>query len=192
MNGRREDLVKNKKDNVSEPLPKELEEHLEESTEEFVEEKDEKDLLLAQVKELNDKLLRTQAEMQNVRRVAGEEVTRARLFGIEALVREFLVVGDNIQMAFKACQDKADIKAVSDGLELTLKLFEDSLETAGVIPVDPKLEPFDPDKHEAISVVEDGKKDANTVVEVIQRGFTIQNRILRPAKVIVTKNSKKK
>lgn len=151
-----------------------------------------KDLLLAQIKGLEDKLLRAQAEIQNVRRVASEEITRARLFGVDSLVREFLVVGDNIQMALKTCEDAAEIKAIREGLELTLKSFEDSLETSGVLPLDPDKENFDPEKHEAISVLEDNKKEPNTIVEVVQRGFTIQNRILRPAKVIVTKKTEKK
>ena len=75
---------------------------------------------------------------------------------------------------------------------MTLKSFEGSLETAGILPLNPEKEPFDPKKHEAISVIEDDKQEANTVIEVIQRGFTIQNRILRPAKVVVTKKPEEK
>ena len=88
--------------------------------------------------------------------------------------------------------NEANIEAIREGLELTLKSFEVSLETAGIIPINPKQEAFDPEKHEAISVVEDNKKDPNTIIKVIQRGFTIQDRILRPAKVIVTKKTDKK
>ena len=147
--------------------------------------------LLAEIEALKDKLLRAQAEIQNVRKVATQEVTRARLYGIDSLAREFLIVGDNIQLALKTCEDDVDSSAIKEGLELTLKSFEDSLQTVGVLPVDPYEDNFDPQKHEAISVIEDNKKKPNTVVDVVQRGFTIQERILRPAKVVVTKKVEK-
>ena len=169
-----------------------VEEKPEETNEVAVEELDEEVSLEAQVEDLNDKLLRAQAEVQNVRRVAGQEITKARLFGVESLVREFMSVGDNLLRALSSCEEESDNSLIKEGLELTLRSFEGSLETAGVIPINPEGEIFDPEKHEAISVVEDDKKEANTVVEVIQRGFTIQNRILRPAKVVVTKKSDKK
>jgi len=155
----------------------------EEETEESLEEK---------VLELKDQLLRAHAEVQNVRRVAGQEITKARLYGAESLAREFITVGDNIQRALESFGQEADIKSIKEGLELTLKSFEDSLETAGILPISPKGDPFDPEKHEAISVVEDSQEEPNTVIEVIQRGFTIQNRILRPAKVVVTKKADNK
>ena len=147
--------------------------------------------LLAEIEALKDKLLRAQAEIQNVRKVATQEVTRARLYGIDSLAREFLIVGEYIQLALKTCEDDVDSSAIKEGLELTLKSFEDSLQTVGVLPVDPYEDNFDPQKHEAISVIEDNKKKPNTVVDVVQRGFTIQERILRPAKVVVTKKAEK-
>ena len=162
-----------------------------EDTEEQAEEEVEKSLE-EQVDELKDQLLRAQAEVQNVRRVAGQEITKARLYGVESLAREFIAVGDNIQRALESCGEEAEISSIKEGLELTLKSFEGSLETAGILPVNPKKESFDPEKHEAISVVEDDKQEENTVIDVIQRGFTIQNRILRPAKVVVTKKPEKK
>ena len=180
------------KDLVEEKPEETNEEAVEELDEEAVEELDEEVSLEAQVEDLNDKLLRAQAEVQNVRRVAGQEITKARLFGVESLVREFMSVGDNLLRALSSCEEESDNSLIKEGLELTLRSFEGSLETAGVIPINPEGEIFDPEKHEAISVVEDDKKEANTVVEVIQRGFTIQNRILRPAKVVVTKKSDKK
>lgn len=168
-----------------------LDEQLDESHEKPVEEEAELSLE-QQVDDLKDQLLRAQAEVQNVRRVAGQEITKARLYGVEFLAREFLVVGDNLQKALESCNEKAEIDSIKEGLELTLRSFEDSLETAGIVPLSPDGESFDPEKHEAISVVENDKKEPNTVIDVIQRGFTIQNRILRPAKVVVTKKPDKK
>ena len=168
-----------------------LDEQVDESDEKPVEEEVELSLE-QQVKDLKDQLLRAQAEVQNVRRVAGQEITKARLYGVESLAREFIAVGDNIQRALESCEEDAEISSIKEGLELTLKSFEGSLETAGILPLNPEKEPFDPEKHEAISVIEDDKQEANTVIEVIQRGFTIQNRILRPAKVVVTKKPEEK
>lgn len=191
MLDRRIDLSNEDKENGLDQEEDLLDEQLDESHEKPVEEEAELSLE-QQVDDLKDQLLRAQAEVQNVRRVAGQEITKARLYGVEFLAREFLVVGDNLQKALESCNEKAEIDSIKEGLELTLRSFEDSLETAGIVPLSPDGESFDPERHEAISVVEDDKKEPNTVIDVIQRGFTIQNRILRPAKVVVTKKSDKK
>ena len=143
------------------------------------------------IEDLTDQLLRTQAEIQNVRRISSQEVTRARLFGIESLALEFLLVGDNLQRALDSSKEENDIGSIVEGLELTIKSFEASLESAGVKPIDPEGEIFNPEKHEAISIIEDEKIEENSILEVIQRGFTIQDRILRPARVVVSKKPKK-
>ena len=191
MLDRRINLTNKEKENGLDQEEDLLDEQVDESDEKPVEEEAELSLE-QQVEDLKDQLLRAQAEVQNVRRVAGQEITKARLYGVEYLAREFVVVGDNLQRALDSCNEKAEISVIKEGLELTLRSFEDSLETAGIVPLSPDGESFDPERHEAISVVEDDKKDPNTVIDVIQRGFTIQNRILRPAKVVVTKKSDKK
>ena len=191
MLDRRIDLSNEEKENGLDQEEDLLEDQVDESDEKPVEEEAELSLE-QQVEDLKDQLLRAQAEVQNVRRVAGQEITKARLYGVEALAREFVTVGDNLQRALESCNEKAEISVIKEGLELTLRSFEGSLETAGIVPINPDGEAFDPEKHEAISVVEDDKKEPNTVIDVIQRGFTIQNRILRPAKVVVTKKSDKK
>ena len=191
MLDRRINLTNKEKENGLDQEEDLLDEQVDESNEKPVEEEAELSLE-QQVEDLKDQLLRAQAEVQNVRRVAGQEITKARLYGVEYLAREFVVVGDNLQRALDSCNEKAEISVIKEGLELTLRSFEGSLETAGIVPINPDGEAFDPEKHEAISVVEDDKKEPNTVIDVIQRGFTIQNRILRPAKVVVTKKSDKK
>ena len=191
MLDRRIDLSNKDKENGLDQEEDLLDEQLDESHEKPVEEEAELSLE-QQVDDLKDQLLRAQAEVQNVRRVAGQEITKARLYGVESLAREFMVVGDNLQRVLESCNEKAEIDSIKEGLELTLRSFEDSLETAGIVPLSPDGESFDPERHEAISVVEDDKKEPNTVIDVIQRGFTIQNRILRPAKVVVTKKPDKK
>ena len=147
----------------------------------------EEESLLNKVEELSDQLLRSQAELQNVRRSASQEITKARLFGVESLAREFLTVGDNLERALDSCSKEKVSDIIIEGLQLTLKSFESSLQSAGIEPVNPEGESFNPDHHEAISIIEDIEKEENTVIEVIQKGFIIHNRILRPAKVVVSK-----
>jgi molecular chaperone GrpE len=140
-----------------------------------------------QIEDLQEKVLRAQAEVQNVRRIAAQEVTRARLYGAESLAREFLSVGDNLQRALDSSEEATDLNSMKEGLELTFKSFESALKSAGITSIDPAGENFDPEKHEALSLVQDESREENTVIEVVQKGFMILDRVLRPAKVIVSK-----
>ena len=145
-----------------------------------------------QIEDLHEKVLRAQAEVQNVRRIAAQEVTRARLYSAESLAREFLSVGDNLQRALDSSEDATDLDSMKEGLELTFKSFESALKSAGITSIDPAGENFDPEKHEALSLVQDESREENTVIEVVQKGFMILDRVLRPAKVIVSKKLDKK
>ena len=145
-----------------------------------------------QIEDLEEKVLRAQAEVQNVRRIAAQEVTRARLYGAESLAREFLSVGDNLQRALDSSEEATDLNSMKEGLELTFKSFESALKSAGITSIDPVNENFDPEKHEALSLVQDESREENTVIEVVQKGFMILDRVLRPAKVIVSKKLDKK
>ena len=144
------------------------------------------------IKELEDQLLRAKAEVQNVRRIAAQEVTRARLYGIESLAKEFLAVGDNIERAITSCEGEEDISNIKEGLELTLKAYESSLKSSGIESIDCTDQSFDPEKHEALSVLEDDDLEANSIIEEIQKGYSILDRTLRPSKVIVSKKSEEK
>ena len=144
------------------------------------------------IKELEDQLLRAKAEVQNVRRIAAQEVTRARLYGIESLAKEFLAVGDNIERAITSCEGEEDTSNIKEGLELTLKAYESSLKASGIEPIDCVDQSFDPEKHEALSVIEDDDLEPNSIIEEIQKGYSILDRTLRPSKVIVSKKSEEK
>ena len=144
------------------------------------------------IKELEDQLLRAKAEVQNVRRIAAQEVTRARLYGIESLAKEFLAVGDNIERAITSCEGEEDISNIKEGLELTLKAYESSLKSSGIESIDCTDQSFDPEKHEALSVLEDDDLEPNSIIEEIQKGYSILDRTLRPSKVIVSKKSEEK
>ena len=163
------------------------EEELVEALDELVE-KSPEDL----IKDLEDQLLRAKAEVQNVRRIAAQEVTRARLYGIEALAKEFLSVGDNIERAIVSCEEGEETTNIKEGLELTMKAYESSLKSSGIEPIECDGQSFDPEKHEALSMIEDDSLEPNSIIEVIQKGYSILDRTLRPSKVIVSKQSKEK
>ena len=145
-----------------------------------------------QIKDLEDQLLRAKAEVQNVRRIAAQEVTRARLYGVESLAKEFLSVGDNIERAIASCEEDQDMSSIKEGLELTMKAYESSLKASGIESIDCDGQSFDPEKHEALSVIEDDGLESNSIIEVIQKGYSILDRTLRPSKVIVSKKSEEK
>ena len=144
------------------------------------------------IKDLEDQLLRAKAEVQNVRRIASQEVTRARLYGIESLAKEFLSVGDNIDRAIASCEEGEEITNIKEGLELTMKAYESSLKSSGIEPIESDGKSFDPEKHEALSMIEDDNLESNSIIEVIQKGYSILDRTLRPSKVIVSKKSEEK
>ena len=144
-----------------------------------------------QVKELEDQLLRAKAEVQNVRRIAAQEVTKARLFGIESLAKEFLSVADNLERSIDICSEEENL-VIKEGLELTLKNLESALKSSSIEPIDLTTKDFDPEKHEAISLLEDDTLEPNTIIDVVQKGYTILDRTLRPAKVVVSKKSQEK
>ena len=144
------------------------------------------------IKDLEDQLLRAKAEVQNVRRIASQEVTKARLFGVESLAKDFLSVADNLERAIESCSEEEQFLSVKEGLQLTLKSLEGSLNSSSIEVIDTSNKDFDPNRHEAISLIEDDSLDPNTIIDVIQKGYTIMDRTLRPAKVVVSKKSQEK
>jgi molecular chaperone GrpE len=136
---------------------------------------------------LGEQLLREQAEMQNVRRRAQRDVESAHKFALEKFATELLSVVDNLERAIDAIDAEDDSqKAVAEGLELTLKTFIDVLAKHNVEPVDPEGQPFDADLHQAVSMVPNGEVEPNTVIDVFQKGYTLNSRLIRPAMVAVS------
>ena len=136
---------------------------------------------------LGEQLLREQAEMQNVRRRAQRDVESAHKFALEKFATELLSVVDNLERAIGAidAEDESQ-KAVAEGLELTLKTFVDVLTKHSVEPVDPEGQPFDADLHQAVSMVPNAEVEPNTVINVFQKGYTLNGRLIRPAMVVVS------
>lgn len=147
--------------------------------------------LQQQVADANEQMLRTQAEMQNVRRRAEIDVEKARKFAVERFVKELLPVADSLEKAVESAQGKAAsddvVASIREGAEMTLNLFLTSLEKFNVKVVNPAGEPFDPQLHEAMSMVPSPNSEPNSVVAVIQKGYTLNDRLVRPAMVMVAK-----
>ncbi len=135
-----------------------------------------------------DKLLRIQAEMQNLRRRTEQDIQRAHKFGQERFSSELLVVMDNLERALNAASEHDDevVKAIHEGVNLTLKSFADCFAKFNIEEVDPMGEPFDPALHQAMSIQENGEVEPNTVIAVMQKGYTLHGRVLRPAMVVVS------
>lgn len=142
----------------------------------------------ASAEENRDQYLRTAAELDNLRKRAERDVAAARKYGVEKLAADLLSVRDSLELGLAAAADEnAEIKAVVEGLELTLKQLGDVMERYGVTPVDPQGEAFNPEYHEAMTAVESADRPANTVLQVLQKGYRLQDRLLRPARVVVAK-----
>jgi molecular chaperone GrpE len=152
----------------------------------------EADMLAAQVEELEqslveakDQALRAAAEAQNVRRRAEQEAEKARKFALERFVKELLPVVDSLEKALEAMDEGAS-DAHREGVSMTLKMQQDVLAKFGVEMLDPAGEPFDPQYHEAMAMVPNPELDPNSVMEVIQKGYTLNGRLVRPAMVVVS------
>ena len=146
------------------------------------------DTLTAALATAKDQTLRAQAEEQNARRRAQQDVEKAHKFGLDKFVGDLLPVIDNLDRALSTIDREDDVfKAVIEGLDLTLKSFADTLGKHQVLEVNPEGEPFDPQLHQAMSMVESPDVEPNTVINVFQKGYTLHGRLVRPAMVVVAK-----
>lgn len=139
---------------------------------------------LAKVK---DQLLRTMAEMENIRRRSQRDVENAHKFAVEKLLSELLPVVDSLEKAEELAKTTDNADSMAEGISLSLKLFVSTLEKSGIALVDPLGEPFDPQLHEAMAMVPNPDAEPNSVMDVMQRGYTLNGRLVRAAKVVVVK-----
>lgn len=155
------------------------------------------ELLTREAAEAKDKMLRTLAEMENLRRRTKKEVDDARAYGISSFARDVLDIADNLQRALDAVPAEAraaadpGLKALIEGVELTERSLHATLEKNGVKKLDPAGAKFDPNFHQAMFEVPDPSVPSGTVVQVVQAGYMIGDRILRPALVGVSKGGAK-
>ena len=139
--------------------------------------------------EAKDSILRAHAEAQNAKHRADRAIEQAHKFSLEKIIQELLPVVDNLERSLevKVNIDEAFVTALRGGVEMTLTQFQGVLGKFKVEVVDPEGEPFDPQKHQAMSIVENGNVEPNTVVAVMQKGYTLNGRLVRPAMVMVSK-----
>ena len=143
--------------------------------------------LEAELAAAQDAALRAQADAMNVQRRSEQEIDKARKFALERFCGDLLGVVDNLERAMESSRYAGGDAALIEGIELTHKGFMDVLTKYGVVPVDPMGEPYDPETAQAMSMVEQPDAEPNTVVAVMQKGYTLNGRLLRPAMVMVSK-----
>jgi molecular chaperone GrpE len=137
---------------------------------------------------MRDEWLRAKAETENVRRRSQEDVARAHRYGVEGFAGALLAVKDSLEAALAA--ENASIESIREGVDITSRQLDAVLEKFAVKPIAPAGEKFDPHRHQAISQVE-SEQEPGTVVNVLQKGYLLHDRVLRPALVIVAKEKEK-
>ena len=141
------------------------------------------------LKEIEDQKLRLYAEMENIRRRSQKDVENAHKFGLERFAQSLLPVLDGMEKAIEASKQSDNLKAVSDGVELTMKMLVDTMGKFGINQINPQGETFDPNKHEAMAMQPNPDMTDNQVMSVFQTGYELNNRVVRPARVLVVKNA---
>jgi molecular chaperone GrpE len=144
----------------------------------------------AKVAEDLDKFLRAKAETENVQRRAQLEVANARKYGIERFAAELLAVCDSLELARTVDiqqENQSALEQMHEGLDLTLKLLDSAFQKFSLTVIDPQGEKFDPERHQAMSMVESDEIVPGYVIQVVQKGYLLHDRLLRPAMVLVAK-----
>jgi molecular chaperone GrpE len=151
---------------------------------------DQLEIARAEAEQNREKYLLAAAEAENIRKRAQNEIAQARKFAIEKFAAELLSVRDSLELASATRIDSENGEAMTrmrEGLELTLKQLDSVFEKFEITALDPKGEKFNPDHHQAMTMVEHKELDPNHVVDVMQKGYLLKDRLLRPAMVVVSK-----
>src|SRR5580704_5142761 len=133
-----------------------------------------------------EQYLRAVADLENVRKRAARDIESANRYGLEKFAQELLPVKDSLELAVQSSA-KADPDSLREGQQATLQLLSRALEKLGVSLIDPLGEPFDPSRHEAMMAQDSAKAEPNSVLQVVQPGYELNGRLLRPARVIVSR-----
>ena len=161
--------------------------NLSESDDELEPLKIEIDRLTTEVSSLKDELLRAKADTDNVRKRGQRDVEAAHRYGLEKLIQSVLPVKDTIDMGLEAASEATDIGAIREGMGLTGKIFEEFLEKLSVVAVNPIGEKFYPEFHQAMTTEISVQDDEGMVIRVMQKGYLLNDRLIRPALVVVSK-----
>jgi molecular chaperone GrpE len=131
--------------------------------------------------------LRTRAELENLRKRTQRDVENAHKYGLERIASELLTVRDSMELGLDTAREGVDLAGLKEGLSLTLKMLVQLMEKFGITEINPEHERFDPGLHQAITTQESDRLEPNTVISVLQKGYRLQDRLLRPALVTVAK-----
>ena len=178
-----------KENNLTEELDQNEDQDLskENANEENQENDSQSNDLLEQIEDLKNQVLYAKAEAENIRRRSYEEADKTRKFAIEGFSQELLSVKDSLEASLGS--DNVDNKILIDGVELTLKQLNAVFEKFNIVEINPIGEKFDPNEHQAMSMVESKEQESNTVLSVLQKGYKLNDRVIRPAMVSVVKNN---
>ncbi len=142
----------------------------------------------AKAQENLEKAVRAQAELENVRRRGQRDLENAHKYGLEKFLQDLLPIQDSLEMGVEAAkQESADVNKLIEGSELILKMLADLMDKNGIESIHPLGEPFDPEHHQAMSLLESHEHEPNTVMTVMQKGYKLNDRLVRPAMVTVSK-----
>ena len=142
----------------------------------------------ATIKDYWDQIMRLKAEIENNIKRASRDIENAHKFALRNFAESLLPILDSMEMGQQAAEgEKANLSSIVEGSQLTMTMFVQALEKHGLKQIDPIGESFDPDQHQAISIVEDENAESNTVISVMQKGFSLNDRLVRPAMVVVAK-----
>ena len=141
----------------------------------------------AQVAELKDEVLRGRAEMENQRKRAERDLESAHKYGLERFIHELLPVKDSLDLGLKAALSATEVATLTEGMAMTIKMFDDFFERLAIRQIHPEGERFDPEFHQAMTMEEASHVAPGTVTRVMQSGYMLNQRLLRPALVVVAK-----
>ena len=134
-----------------------------------------------------DKVVRAQAEMENLRKRAARDVENAHKYALEKFTNELLPIMDSLELGLSASVKAKNLDDLCKGMELTLEMFNTVMEKFGITMIEPKGEKFNPELHDAVSMQETHDSNSGIIIEVMQKGYTLNGRLIRPAMVVVAK-----
>ena len=134
-----------------------------------------------------DKVVRAQAEMENLRKRAARDVENAHKYALEKFTDELLPIMDSLELGLSASVKAKNLDDLCKGMELTLEMFNTVMEKFGITMIEPKGEKFNPELHDAVSMQETNDSNSGIIIEVMQKGYTLNGRLIRPAMVVVAK-----
>ncbi len=146
------------------------------------------DAAQSELAQMREEMLRARAEVDNVRKRAERDVEAAHKYGIEKLVEALLPVKDSMDLGFDAAATATEVETLREGLDLTIKMFDQAMAKIGVTALNPDGEKFDPEFHQAMMTEESGAEEG-TILRVMQKGYALNDRLIRPAMVVVAKPS---